>query len=171
MKQLTIFRILSFILLPIAALFGGIGFFVLLMALANPEMFLLVFLLAGFVIYTFSSLKFLIKAIDTDRPCKPGLRDWIRVNAFVSIFLGVMFLNGALVIFFSGNAQLRKLYDQTLELQPNMPTIMNFNMYLSMMHAAAYFFLFISIILLVHIPLNFRVMKKYRYLFNAPKPE
>ena len=99
-KQLTVFRILTFILLPIASLFGVMDLMILPSALANPAILLIVFVLAAFVIYTFTSLRFLTKGIDIGRPCKPSLRDWIRVNAFASSFMGIMFLMNALSVFF-----------------------------------------------------------------------
>ena len=171
MKQLTIFRILTFILVPIAALFGGIGFFTLLLALSNPQLLFAVFLLLSFAIYVFTSLTFLYKGIDPGKQCKPSLKDWIRVNAFVAGFLGIAFLQVVGAVFFSNPSDLQKLYDQTLEMQPNMSKMMNFSLYLSMLRGVGYFFLFISIALFIHIPLNFRLMKKYAHLFGAAKTE
>jgi hypothetical protein len=171
MKQLTIFRILTFILLPFALLFGGIAFFIFFIALANPQLLLFVFVLAGFVIYLFLSLKFLTKGIDPGRKCKPSMRDWIRVNAFVSIYFAGNFLWSVYKIFTSTPAELKELYDQSVELQPQIPTIMNLNLYVTMMHGVAYFFLFISTFLLLHILLNFQLMKKYRYLFEEAQPD
>jgi hypothetical protein len=118
MKQLTIFRVLTFILLPIAAVFGFMDLLFLLSALANPALFLIVFILGAFVIYTFVSLQFLTRGIDSGRQCKPGLRDWIRVNAFVSLFMGVMFLFNALSIFFTNEITLRQYVSQFMQTQP-----------------------------------------------------
>jgi hypothetical protein len=171
MKQLTIYRILTFILLPFAALFGAIGFFMLLVGLSNPQVLFSAFILAGFVIYLFSSLRFLLRGIDTGKPCKVSLRDWIRVNGFVSIVLVFSFLQSAATIFFSSKEEIKKLYDQSVTIQPEIPKFMNLNLYVTMMHAAAYFLLFMGILLLIHIPLTFRLLKKYVHLFSEPKPE
>src|SRR3954453_10388601 len=86
--MLVVYRILTFILLPIAALMGFIDISLLLMALANPAALLPVFAIACIVIYIFTSLSFLTKGITDGRQCKPSLRDWIRVNAYVSIAFG-----------------------------------------------------------------------------------
>ncbi|MES2005640.1 MAG: hypothetical protein V4450_14070 [Bacteroidota bacterium] len=171
MKQLTLFRILSFVLLPIAAMFGFIDFILLLSALANPPLLLMVFLIAAFVIYTFSSLKFLSKGIDTGRPCKPSLRDWIRANAFVSVFMGVMFLLNAVSILFMSDVSLRQFIAQFRETQPNIPAMLTPELFLTILKMMAYFMLFVGAILLTHIFLNFRMLKQYGFLFDAPKSE
>jgi hypothetical protein len=168
MNQLTLFRILTFILLPIASLFGIMDLIMLPSALANPAVLLIIFVLIAFVIYTFSSLRFLTKGIDIGKPCSPSLRDWIRVNAFVSSFMGIMFFMNAISVFLVSDIQLRQYLSQFLETQVNVPPMLNLELFVRMMKVAAWFMLFISIILLVHIFLNFRLMKTYRYLFDAP---
>jgi hypothetical protein len=171
MKQLTIFRILTFTLLPIAAMFGFFDLILLVSALANPAFLLVVFILAAFVIYTFSSLKFLTKGIDLNGPCKPSLRDWIRVNAYVSSFMGIMFLLNALSVFFTSDITLRQYLSQFLENQPNIPPMLNIELFMRIMKMVAYFMLFLSAVLLIHIILNFRIMKQYRHLFDTAAPE
>lgn len=168
MKQLTIFRILTFILLPIAAMFGFMDVLFILSSFANPSLLLVAFILAGFVIYTFASLKFLSKSLDTGRPSPPSLRDWIRVNAFVSLFMGIMFLLNAVSVFFTSDITLRQYLSHFLETQPNVPTMLNLELFLTIMKMVAYFMLFLSVVLLVHIRLNFLLMKKYANLFEPP---
>ena len=126
---------------------------------------------AAFVIYTFTSLSFLVKGIDTGRPLKPGLRDWIRVNAYVSTFMGVTFLMNALSIFFTNDVTLRQYLSHFLETQPNVPTILTLDLFLTIMKGMAWFMLILSLALLTHIQLNFRLLKKYRFLFEAAGQE
>lgn len=171
MNQLTIFRVLTFVLIPIAAIFGFIDILFILSALANPTFLLFAFILAAFVIYTFSSLKFLTKGIDINSPCKPSLRDWIRVNAYVSTFMGVMFLMNALSIFFTNDITLRQYLSRFLETQPNVPAILTFDLFLTIMKGMAWFMFVLSVALLTHIQLNFRLLKKYRFLFEAGSQE
>jgi len=168
MKQLTLFRILTFILLPLASLFGVIDIIMLLPALANPAMLLPVFVLAAFVIYTFTSLRFLTKGIDINRPCKTSLRDWIRVNGFVSAFMGIMVLMNTLTIFFMNDVTLRQSLKELLEKQVNVPPMLNIELFVKIMKLAAWFMLFVAFILLAHIFLNFRLMKQYKHLFQEP---
>ena len=167
MKQLTVFRILTFVLLPIAAMFGFIDIIFLISALANPGLLFVAFVIAAFVIYTFVSLKFLTRGIDIERACNPSLRDWIKVNAYVSSFLGTMFLLNALSIFFTSDVTLRQYLSQFLETVPNKPPMLNLELFLTIMKGVAYFMFFVSIILLSHILLNFRMLKQYHYLFGG----
>jgi hypothetical protein len=168
MKALTIFRILTFVLLPIAALFGVLDFFMLFAALANPAMLFIVFVMAGFVIYSFSSLRFLTKGIDLNKPCKPSLKDWIKVNGYVSVFMGVSFLMNALTIFFSSEANLKQILNTFLETQSNVPPMLTPEIFIYAMKIAAYFLFFVSVVLLAHIPVTFRLLKQYGYLFEEP---
>ncbi len=170
MKTLTIYRILTYVLLPIAVLFGMIDFLMLFSALANPALLFIVFIMAGFVIYTFASLRFLTNGIDSNKPCKTSLRDWIKVNGYVSVFLGVSFLMNALSVFFSSETSLRKLLSNFLESQSNVPPMLTPDLFIYMMKIAAYFLFFVSVVLLAHIPLTFRLLKQYGYLFDEKAP-
>jgi hypothetical protein len=167
MKQLTLFRILTFILVPFAALFGFMDLLFLLSALANPALLLMVFVLAAFVIYVFASLKFLNRGIDANRPCAPSLRDWIRVNAYVSLFMGgLFFLNGTSILFMS-DSNLNQFIHQFLETQPNIPAMLTPAFFLTILKTMAWFMLVVSVFLLTHIIIGFRLLKLYAYLFDT----
>jgi hypothetical protein len=103
---IAFYRIISFILLPVAGILGFFGLFALMAAVANPSFLLGVFMLACIVIYTFCSFSFLSKGILGNRPCKPSLRDWIRVNAFVSLAFAVLSLGQGFA--YLGNAAMQK---------------------------------------------------------------
>ncbi|GAC1437950.1 MAG: hypothetical protein NVSMB63_00660 [Sediminibacterium sp.] len=171
MKQLSLFRILSYVLVPVAALFGCMGFFFLLTALTNPAMLLIVFLFSSLTIYCFASLSFLSKGIDRGMQCKPSLRDWIRVNAYVSLFVGLMFFANSLSVFLMGPIALRAFVAQALETQTNLPAGVGPDLFIRIMQFVAGFMLCVSIILLVHIFINFRLMKIYRHVFGEPHNE
>jgi len=85
-----IYRILSYILLIVAAFIGiGVlaGFFI---ALANPALLLNIFIAAAVVMYSISSFLFLINGIDGKKQLKTGMKDFIRVNGFVALFFCIM---------------------------------------------------------------------------------
>ncbi len=166
MKPLTLFRILTFILLPIGSLFGILVLMMLGSTLTNPAMLFPVFIFVSFVIYIFASLRFLTKVIDLNKPAKPSLRDWIRVNAAVSGFLGCMMLLNTLSIFFMSEITLREALNTILDKQPNVPAMLNLNLFIRIMKMAAWFMLFISVLVLTHIFLNLRLLKTYKFLFQ-----
>ena len=167
MNLLSVFRILTFILLPIATIFGFMALLFLLTALANPAFLLIVFLFSCMVIYSFASLSFLSKGIETGRPCKPSLRDWIRVNAYVCIFIGVLFLMNSLSVFLMSQVSLRQIVVQMLETQPNIPATLNPDFFLRILKLVSGFMLFVSVILLAHIFINFKMLKRYNHIFSA----
>ncbi|MGE5106163.1 MAG: hypothetical protein ACM3H8_01340, partial [Sphingobacteriales bacterium] len=63
MNQLTLYKILTIILIPIAALFGFLSLIMIFIALANPVLLLPLFIIIGFTIYTIASSVFLFKGI------------------------------------------------------------------------------------------------------------
>ena len=90
MKNLGIYRVMTYLLLFVAA-FMSVGVFTsLLAALANPVGLLQVFVLACVIIYTYCSWRFLVRGIDKGIPSKPVMRDLIKVNAYVSVAVGAL---------------------------------------------------------------------------------
>jgi hypothetical protein len=82
--------------------------------------------------------------------------------------MGIMFFMNALTVFFFSDIQLHQYSSQFLEAQANVSPMLNLELFVKIMKLAAWFMLFISIILLVHIFLNFRLLKLYLYLFEEP---
>lgn len=167
MKQVTIFRILTFILLPIAGVFGLISLFMLLIALSNIGALFSVFVIVAFVIYVFASLQFLTKGIDTGRPCKPGLRDWIRVNAFVTIFMCASSIFSVTTILAQGDAGIREQALQMRNAMIDAPPMLNAELFVRTIKLASWFMGILSVLTLIHLVLNFRLMKQYRHLFST----
>ncbi len=165
MKQLTLFRFLTYILLPFASFFAFIDLIMLLSALGNPTLLFAVFLIAAFCIYVFAYIIFLKRHIDRNQHAKSSLKDWIKVNAYASLFLGFQFLISAVGIFYMGEHDLRNVVDRFLETQPNMPGEINIALFVKIMKGAAYFLFFFSIVLLVHITMGLRILKQYAFLF------
>ena len=85
--NLKLYTILSYLLIPIALFFGFLDIIFLFSSLANPSALILVFILACLVIYTFASFRFLKGGIEKELPQPLKLKDWIKVNAYVSFFL------------------------------------------------------------------------------------
>ena len=164
MNQLSVYRVLTFILLPIVAVIGLITVLMLLVAVANPPVFLVVFLFASVDIYVISSFIFLQKGIDQKKMCNHSLRDWIRVNAIVSIVFCVLFLIQSAALL--GNPTLlNDAFKQALEQQKELLTAPE-ETYMKAMKGVLYFFLVFSGLLLVHVIFTFRMLKTYRHMFK-----
>ena len=133
MKQLTIFRVLSFLLVPIAILFAIMDIFLFIMALsANPALLLIAFAMACFVIYVFASLKFLMSNIDQQKSSSTSLKDWIKVNAYGSLFISVLFLMNSSAAFFISDINLRQIISEMMEQQPEISGKFSLDVFIKM---------------------------------------
>lgn len=166
MKQLTIYRILSFILVPIALIIGFLDLFVLIMGLSgNPAMLFIAFVMACLVIYVFASLRFLLHGIGNERACKSSLRDWIKVNAYGTLFIAGMFFLNSTGVFFLGDIQLQQMLSDVMEQQPELAGKVSMDTMVSMFKTVAVIMFIISITAIIHVQISFRLIRKYAFLF------
>ena len=94
------------------------------------------------------------------------LKDWIKVNAYVSFFLCSLFFINSISVLVSTNAVLMKFIDEFLEQQPTLPKEITHQLILSLLRGVSIFLLFTSIIGLIHIRTSLRLVKQYEYLFE-----
>ena len=161
---LIVYRLLTFILLPIAAIIGIVDVMFLFQALANPLALLLVFAIACIVIYVFASFSFLTKGIISGLQCKPSLRDWIRVNAYVSLVLSILGVRDYITII-SDKSILGDIVKQVIQQQTIPPGITAPQLEQIFLKFLFFFFIF-SIVLIIHIILSFRLLRQFSYLFS-----
>ncbi len=166
MKGLVVYRILTGILVPIAAMLAFFDVLALTTALANPALLIGCFMLACVVIYTFTSRTFLRKGIEAGAPCKHSLKDWIKVNAYVSLVFSFLTLFQAILIL-SNNSLLSQAMEQAMSAQMGMPNELSHEMIIKMMNGILYFMIFLSLILLVHIFIGFKLLKTYSHIFDT----
>lgn len=166
LNSVKFYKVLTYILIPIALFLGFIDTILLMVSLLNPSSLLYVFILACFVIYTFVSYKFLNQGIQRAQILKKNVKDWIRVNAFVSVFLCSIFCLNGLSILFSSNATLTKYVDEIITQQPNFPAEIPVTTILTLLKSISVAFLIIGTVGLFHIRLSFRFLKQYGYLFE-----
>ncbi len=165
MRKHTFYRFLSIALLPVAIFFVLGAVIMLLPALGNPPMLLPVFVLACVAIYIFSSLRFLNNGILRAQPCKPGLKDWIKVNAIVTIIFSILGLLQAVLV--STNPSLMgEALDKSLQIQGN-PQGISKETLMKMMKTMMYVFMVIFAMLFIHVMITFNLLKKYRYVFDS----
>jgi hypothetical protein len=167
MNQLTVFKVISFLLVPVALLFGLMSIIVLIMALsANPALLIMAFAMACFVMYVFASLYFLMFSISNDRPCKASLKDWIKVNAYGSLFISVLFLMNASAVFFINDINLRQIISEMMEQQPEIAGKITLDVFIKMFKVVAGLMFAISALTITHILIHFKLLKRYDYLFS-----
>jgi hypothetical protein len=161
-----LYRIFSYFLLIIAAIFGIAALFVLLIALSNPPLLLSVFVIAAVVIYSIASFLFLLNGIDGKRQLQPKLRDWIKVNAYVALVFVIMNIIQSIAVL-QNPAILSDAVKQVTDMQQSKAPV-SAAMMLRIMKAVVWFLLFYAVILGIHISFTFRYLKQYANLF-APK--
>jgi hypothetical protein len=149
MKNITLYRILSYILIIIAAILGIAAIFAVLIALSNPVLLLSVFMLVAVVIYSFSSFLFLVNGIDGNRNQKPKLKDLIKVNAYVAIVFAFLNIFQSVTLIMNP-AVLNETISQFSSMQSSKSPLPA-GLMLNVMKAAVWFLLFYSITLTIHI--------------------
>ncbi len=169
MKQLTLYKILSIVLLPFAVLFGFSTLVALLVSLANPAILLPVFIMACFVIYTVSSMIFLQKGITKMQPCKASLKDWIKVNGYVCIFLGSMMFINSISLLASKKADIKLIADQMVASEMMQQQHITTGMVLNMIETLSYVLMVFAAVLMLHVYMSFRYLKKYEHVFSIGK--
>ncbi len=164
--MINLYKILTYILLPFAAIFGLLTVVTFFIAIANPAMFLGVFMLAAVTIYVFCCLRFMRQGIGLQHPLTTKLRDWIKVNAYVASPFAIMNLLQSVTII-GKPSLLQDIVKQMTEMQqkagfPTQPA----GTYDAMLMGLLYVMLLFSIALFVHIILTFTLLRKYNDLFE-----
>jgi hypothetical protein len=166
LDNLKLYKVLSYILIVIAFIIGFFDVIFLMASLLNPSLLLYVFILACFVIYTFASYKFLKLCIDKNQVVKKNLKDWIKANAIVSLFLCILLCLNALTILFTSNETLIKYINDMVLQQPGLPKEITAAYILKIFKGISFVFLLIGSTGLFHIIFTFRLIKKYNSQFN-----
>lgn len=166
LNSLKLYKVLSYILIVLAFLFAFMDTVFLMSALANPSALIFVFALACFVIYAFASFRFLRQGVEREQILPKKSKDWIKVNAYVSLFLcSLFFLNSASVLM-SSNSVLIKVAEEFIDQQSGLPAGIDSRLMLQVMKGASVFLLVTGIVGLLHIRTTLRLVKQYDYLFE-----
>lgn len=166
MKNLLLYRILTYILLAIGGFVAMMVLGMLLMALANPVLLLAVFLLACVVIYTYGSWRFLNRAIDAHQYCKPSLRDLIKVNAYGTLAFAILSLLQSIAIMVNPQV-LNQSMEEAIAMQPNATEGME-EMMLATAKVITRLLLVYSVLLITHIAITFRLLRQHADAFEIP---
>ncbi len=98
-RKLIMYSFLTFVMLPMSAILGIMGVFILFAAFGNPAAMLDVFIFATFVLYSFSSYSFLIRGVQKGIPFKASFKDFIKVNGYAALIASVLMVVSALLFF------------------------------------------------------------------------
>jgi hypothetical protein len=166
MKNLILYRIITYLLFAIGGFMTLMLFTMTLAALANPILLLPVFMVACVVIYTYASWRFLTRGIDAHMYCRPSLRDLIKVNGYGTIaFASLTAIQcGSLIL---KPELLNDIMEQAMSMQKTTMEGME-GMMMKFMHFFLRFLLVYSIVLLVHVFSSFRLIRQHADAFQLP---
>lgn len=167
MKQVQIFKVLTYLLIPIALLFGFMALLVLPTALANPALLLVVFIFSCIAIYTFSSLHFVRTAINKAKNCNPSLKDWIKINGYISVGTAFMFLLNSIGILMLRPIEFNDFVTKAMETQASLPKSITPGFIGQMLKYTAVFMLITSTLILIQTRIQFVLLKAYSYVFET----
>jgi hypothetical protein len=164
--KLTIYRIFSFLLLPMAILFSISFLLFLRAAFSNPALFIPLFLIGCISIYSFASLNFLIRGLDGKKMLGRSAKDWLIANAIVSLVYSLLAIAQRIMLALNPET----VQEIASQAKANAGDALKASdaQVMQSINAASYFLLIYGVVLFVHILLSFQYIKKYGYLFQSP---
>lgn len=169
MNTLTPYKFLSYLLLPIGVLLGLGTLMALVLAMNNMAMLFSVFISGGTVVYIFASFIFMQFGILKNEPCKPGLKDWIKVNGYVAMFFAVLGLLQGGIILTNPEAQ-EKMMAAVIEMQKGNLPDESAGLMKKIFKAVLYFLVVFSGLMVFHIFTSFRLLRQHVHLFQKKLP-
>lgn len=158
-----LYRVISYVLIIVAGFLGFASLFALLIALANPALLLYVFIVAAVVLYSFTSFQFLQTGIRQGHSFRPGYKDFIKVNGYVSLVFVVQVVLSFIIIQ-TNPKLLQEQVNQVAAMQGpanQLPADLRFKM----MHAMNWALFVYALVLGYHIFSTFRLLRKHAQLF------
>ena len=167
MKNLMVYyRIVSYIIFVLAVIFSFFDLVAILIALANPFILINVFVLTCVIIYSFISFSFFYNGIQKGRQSKPGIKDWIKVNAYVSIVFSILSVIQC-VYFLSSAATQADVVSQFNKMEATVKTPgFSAESFMHIIKGLLCFLALYGLLLLSHIVITLRFVKLYEYLFG-----
>jgi hypothetical protein len=165
--KLIFYRLISFILLPIAGLEALTIIFSLPTALNNPQMLIGLFLYCAVAIYTFASFIFFIKGVQNGKIFKPFFKDLIKVNAYVGLLLAPLFLITA-VSYFTSPAVQKMMLDYITKMQEAAGRpVTDIDRWARLLRGLFTIVGIYSVVLIAHIIITLQLIKKNGALFTG----
>ena len=159
-----IYRILTYLFLPVAVLLSLSALSFFMMALGQPALLLPTFIIVAMIIYVFASFSFVQKAIVQQQAVKARLRDWIRVNAFVTGAIALLNIFQSVLLLLNPE-QIKLVTNQLAEVMAQTPGAPSYDLK-SLVKWVLIISTALSSLLVVHIVLGFVLQKRYAAYFS-----
>ncbi len=159
MTAIAPYRIISYILLPIAALFGLMGLVALLFALVNPINAFMAILICVIPVYIILSFIFFINVVENSKKRKGSLKKWIIATGIITSLIAIVFLFDCITLLYTPDL-IAKIAAQGMAMQKNMPPISS-DLMIKAYKGCLYFFAFVSTTLIIHVYETFKLLKQF----------
>ncbi len=159
----SLYKILSFLLLPIGLLFGMITLMGIFMAFSNTAMLLTVFMAAATTLYIFLGFIFSQKGIMQKQPLSKRFKDWLKANSFVAlVFAGLGLLQTTTLLL---KPEMKASLMEQFASMPQTAAITEAQVE-SVMQTVIILMGLVFTMLLAHVILTFRLLKTHSHLFE-----
>jgi hypothetical protein len=166
--RLTLYKVLSYILLPIAAYIGLITLLTLFAAFSNFQLLFSVFICGATVIYVFTSFAFLRKGLLRNLPFKHGVKDLIKVNGYVALVLSIFGLISGMALLVSPEI-IQMVIDSLKNM--NNEAVKSADLNAATLKKSLYLMVAFCLLLFFHILLTFYYIRKNSRLFIHEEPK
>jgi len=166
LTNLKLYKVFTYILIPIALLFGFLDLIILMISFANPSGLFGVFIIACFVLYTFTSFKFYKQGVEQNLQMKKSLKDFVKVNAFVSLFFAVLLISQSVYLLNNNLDESMKAMSDMAAQQPGYSQETFKKMAQSVIKGTCIFFIITGLICFFHVLITLRLLKKHEHLFD-----
>ena len=157
-----VFKILSYILMPVAFLLGLFDVTAISGAISNPALLLPVFIIAAVVMYIFSSFRFYRNGINGDKTFSKKTKDFIKVNGFVALGFSALSLVQGVVVLTNKKAIVEMIENYNKMAQSYALSSVQASNFLYVSLAISIVF---SLVLIAHIFICLKLMKQYENKF------
>ena len=159
-----VFKVLSYILMPIAFLLGLFDVTAISGAIGNPALLLPVFIIAAVVMYIFSSFRFYRNGINGDKTFSKKTKDFIKVNGFVALgFSALSLVQG--VIVFTNKKAVAEIVESFKKMSQAQAYVISDAQALKFTNISLAVSIVFSIVLITHIVICLKLMKQYENKF------
>ena len=167
MNLTKIYKWLTYILAIPTAFIAFFSLFGIIIAIANPQMLIPVFIMICIVLYYISSFIFLQKVLVKNIMCKKIIKDLIKINAIATIIFSVLNLIQIFSIYLNPElveTTVNAIYEQN---QGNINTIFTKQQINTLFYTISGIVSFFAVLLITHIIIGFKLLKENNDSFLA----
>ena len=161
MNLTKIYKWLTYILAIPTAFIAFFSLFGILIAMANPQMLLPVFIMVCIVLYYISSFIFLRKVVIKQLTCKKIIKDLIKINSIASLIFSVLNIVQIFSILFNPSFVEANINTIVQQNQGNINTIFSKHQIATLFYTVSGIVALFSVLLITHILIGFKLIKTY----------